>query len=124
MGSQVSAIYEARQTFAVPATSGQYAPERITFMPPAGPAGIRVDPLDLVGVTALIESNTATGAVLELWLPKVGTVSPGVDADYVYSGKGITSGAETWPLASYPGAQLRARSAGTAGSMAVSASAD
>lgn len=115
--------FRDRATFAVPATSGQYAPERITFMPPAGPAGVPTFPILLAAVTALLESGPA-GAVVELWLPKVGTTPPGVDADFTYTGKGITIGSETWLLASYPGAQLRVRSGGTAGAAVVSATAD
>jgi hypothetical protein len=105
------------KTFAVPATSGNYAPERLTFCPTAG-----VGPLPLLGVTALLESGPA-GTVLELWLLKFGG-TPATDADWVYSGKSITGGGETWPLASFPGAQLRCKSGGTSGSAVVTASAD
>lgn len=104
-------------SFAVPVTSGQYAPERMTFAPPSG-----VSAVPLLGVTALLESGPS-GVVLELWLLKFNG-TPATDAHWVYSGKSITGGGETWPLASYPGAQLRAKSGGTAGTAVVTGSAD
>lgn len=112
-----------RVTFVCPAGAGSYAPERITF----GATAANVSQDGFTGVTALIETvGAATGAILELWLPKVNpdSTTPLADSDYSNSGLSITSGAETWAFASYPGAQLRVKSAGVAGSVVVSASGD
>lgn len=111
--------FSDHQSFTVPLTSGNYAPERVRL---AGGNPL-VNAPALLGVTALIESNTATSAVLELWLQQPGQ-DPALDASYFNSGKSIVSGGETWPLASWPGAQLRAKSGGTAGAMVVDAIAD
>jgi len=116
----VAARFKTRSSFTVPATSGQYAPERITF-PGTFASGLVPDE-GLLGLTALIESNTATGATLELWLPKIGAT--GIDADYTVTSTTATAGAINLALASYPGAQLRVKSGGSAGTMTVSATAD
>lgn len=106
----------ARVTFTVPATAGQYAPERIQLNSQSASV---VTPT-LLGATALIEAAPASAA-LELWLLRVNG-DPTNDADYhLYDS---TTASKTWPLASFPGAQLRAKSGGTAGSMTVSATAD
>lgn len=116
----MAARYKSRVSFTVPATAGQYAPERITF--PETFSATTVPDVGLLGITALIESNAATGATLELWLPKIGAT--GIDADYTFSGISASSGLLYQALASFPGAQLRAKSAGVAGAMVVSATAD
>lgn len=108
--------YRARVTFAVPAGAGSYAPERITF----APSSADVPASGLLGATVLIESAPAA-AVVELFLLKVGG-DPTVDADYILFKTALTS--ETVALASYPGAQIRVKSGGTAGNCVVSASAD
>ena len=63
--------------------------------------------------------------VVELWLPRIGaTKGSMIDDDYKYSGKAFgASGAETWALAGYPGAQIRVKSGGTGGTAVVSCSA-
>jgi hypothetical protein len=137
MGSALGCRERARVTMNVPVTSGDYASERITFG--ADQAG-QIDG-SFIGVTALLETCPA-GATLELWLPQVadGTLSGSdrTDANYFYAGQvlgpagvantptGATAsfGSATWPLAGYPGAQLRAKSGGTSGGMTVSATAD
>lgn len=110
-----------RQEFAVPAGAGSYAPQRITF----GVVGSGQPEIALQGLTAAIEGSGVASAVLELWMPRLdaGTKHPSTysDGDYSFSGKTLTaSGAETWPLAGYPGAQIRVKSGGTAGTMTVS----
>jgi len=109
-----------QQTFTVPAASASYAFERMTFGHRS--AGMPED--SFMGVTVSVDTSVAT-MVVELWLPKVGTVAGSIiDDDYKYSGKSIgATGAETWPLAAYPGAQIRVKSGGTGGSAVLSGSA-
>jgi len=109
-----------RQSFTVPATSGSYAFERLTF----GDVPAGVFPLFYEGVTASVDTSIAT-MVVELWLPRVGSSAPRVNSDYKYSGQFIdaATGMETWALAGYPGAQIRVKSGGTGGTAVVSASA-
>lgn len=111
------AIERTAKTFVVGTTG--YASEKITFGTHA--TGVP-DQAVYVGITALVSAAPA-GAVLELWLPKLGATD--LDSDYFFSGKSISgAGAETWPLASWTGAQLRAKSGGTSGNMTVDATAD
>lgn len=105
-----------RVSFTVPVTSGNYAPERITF---AAQNTSCVSP-PLLGVTVLEEAKVAT-ATVELWLLKQGG-DPTADASYFLYASSV--GSATTPLASYPGAQLRVKSGGTAGSHIINASAD
>ena len=106
-------------TFTVPSTSGSYAPERIAFGEVA--SGMPQDSFQ--GVTASVDSTVATMQV-ELWLPAFGSAAPFIDGDYQFTGKYIgATGAETWALAGYPGAQIRVKSGGTSGSAVVSATA-
>jgi hypothetical protein len=120
----------------LPGTAGDYMEQRITFGASMAGSGEK----SFMGVTALLEDCPA-GAILELWLPKVGdgaTLASGrTDADYFFSGRavypartavtptGITGsyGYETWSLAGYPGAQLRLRSGGNGGAAAFSGTA-
>lgn len=108
--------YDVDQTFTVPATSGQYAPERLQLNSQRS----SVQSVGLLGVTALIES-APSGAAIELWLLRVGG-DPMNDADYCLFDSSPVS--KTWPLASYRGAQIRMKSGGTGGSATISASAD
>lgn len=110
--------YVDRVTFTVPATAGQYAPERLNLNSHQPPSAVLTSPL--LGVTALIESAPAS-AEIELWLLRLGG-DPTNDAEFFFFD--TTASSKTWPLASFPGAQLRAKSGGNAGSMTVSASAD
>ena len=108
------------QTFTVPSTSGSYAPERWT----CGDVRTGMAQDSFQGITASVYTSVS-GMVVELWLPRIGA-TPGslIDGDYKYSGKSITtSGAETWPLAGYPGAQIRVKSTGSGGTAVVSCSA-
>lgn len=132
----------ARQSFTVPATSGDYANEVITIG--AVPSG--VPPTDFAGVTILLEgagtvNDPLKNVVVELWLPRVEASdkaqSQMTSADYYHSGQvvvpvgvaftgvGVTSsfGSLTYALSGYPGAQIRVKSGGTAGSCVVSVSA-
>jgi hypothetical protein len=108
--------FATRQTFTVPVTSGQYAPEFITF----APGNTNTVPISLIGVTTLVESNVATAKV-ELWLLQKGA-DPTASGSYFLFNSDV--GNATIALASYPGAQLRVKSGGTAGSMIVNATAD
>jgi hypothetical protein len=116
----VSYPYRASQVFAVPLTSGLYAPERITL---ASLGNVPASSDALLGITILMETGGPGGSVAELWLLKNGG-SPLNDAHWFYSGKSISSGAETWPLASWAGAQVRVKSGGASGNLTVHASAD
>lgn len=105
-----------RQSFTVGSSGGTYASERLNLGAPGydSHAGI-------LGVTCMLEALVAT-ATAELWLLKAnGTI--GTDADYFFSGLSTTVGA-TWPLASWPAAQIRVKSGGTSGTCTVNASAD
>ena len=108
------------QTFTVPAASGSYAFERGTVGDVK--AGMVQDTFQ--GITVSVYTSVAA-MVVELWLPRIGA-TPGalIDADYKYTGKSIgATGSETWKLAGYPGAQIRVKSGGTAGTAVVSISA-
>lgn len=121
----------------VPAVSGNYMEQRITF----GAAGPGDRERSFMGVTALLESAPA-GVVLELWLPQVADGNVAADArtdqNYYYSGFAVypvgtavtpvgaqaaSYGSATWSLAGYPGGQLRLRSGGVGGAAAFSGSA-
>lgn len=109
-----------RQSFTVPETTDAYAPEFITFGKRTAGAQILED--GFTGVTVMVE-QAVSGAIVELWLPKVGAVDE--TDDYFYSGRALDEAiSETWALASYPGAQLRVKSGGTEGSCVLNASAD
>lgn len=106
-------------SFTVPSTSGSYAPERIAFGEVA--EGMPQDSFQ--GVTASVDTSVAS-MVVELWLPAFNADYPRVDGDYKFSGKSIgATGSETWALAGYPGAQIRVKSVGSAGTAVISATA-
>ena len=133
--------FKRRQAFTVPTTSGNYAPERLTFGAPPTPVakdqfgntlGSPVE-VGLLGITFLLEATQIASCVAELWLPQLGTLSPSsssgdgvapTDSNYTYSGYSISSGALTVPLASFVGAQIRVKSGGSSGTQTVSATAD
>jgi len=110
-----------KMSFTVPAASGSYAPERIAF----GEVKSGQAPDSFQGVTAAVLTTVAS-ATVELWLPRV-DIAGGthLDTDYTYSGQALdaATGAETFVLAGWPGAQIRVKSGGSAGTMVVSASA-
>lgn len=131
---------KGRKTFAVPAASGDYAAERITF----GAVGSGEAGQSFMGVTLLIEGDATAcpaGASAELWLKQVGdgavAASAMTDDNYFFAGRAVfpargaassagvtvSFGHETWPLSGWPGAQIRVRSGGVPGSMTVSATA-
>jgi len=109
-----------RQTFTVPSTSGAYAFERIAF----GEVVASQAPMSFEGVTAIVE-DSVTSMVVELWLPRVNVAGGAfVDDDYtLYDSLAAATGGETWPLAGYPGAQIRVKSGGTGGTATINASA-
>jgi hypothetical protein len=113
----------ARITFNVPAKSGDYANERITF----GAVGSGTYAQSFVEVTALAET-LVTGATVELWLPQVPDPNVASDArtDANYYNSTLTplttQGAVVWATSAWPGAQIRVKSGGVAGAMTVSAS--
>lgn len=106
-----------KQSFTVPATSGSYAFERLTF---GETASGQVQP-NIEGITISVFSSVATSQV-EVWLPRVDATAPYLDTDYTYSGWSVAaSGALTMPLAGYTGVQVRVKSGGTSGTAVVSA---
>jgi len=110
-----------RQTFTVPAAAASYAFERIAFG--ERPAGLPPDSFQ--GVTVSVDTSVATMEV-ELWLPRVGVEGGAyIDSDYTYSGQKLSAatGATTFTLAGYPGAQIRVKSGGTGGTAIISATA-
>lgn len=112
-----------RVSFAVPAGAGAYAPESLTFDVPS--AATVCPPLDAIEL--LVETvGAATGAVAELWLPRVQpSTRPVPDAEYFYSGKSVTgAGGDSFPLVQWRGARIRVKSAGVAGTAVVSARAN
>jgi hypothetical protein len=96
----------ARQSFTVPVTSGQYAPEVIT---------VSRTGRGVTDLSALIEQAVAN-AVLELWLLKIGG-DPTQSADYFYSAFSVATGHDGYASAPWPAAQWRAKSGGTAGTL-------
>jgi hypothetical protein len=113
-----------RQTFNVPATSGNYASEVITFGPVGSGDGVQY----FREIMALVE-GFVTGATVELWLAKVpaaGETASGRGADdWVNSGltTATAAGAVRWQLSAWPGAQIRVKSgAAIGGVMTISAS--
>lgn len=113
--------FEDRKSFTVTAVNGVYAAEEITF----AARDVLTTTQAVTAVTALLETlGTATGAIVELWLLKVGGVVA-TAGDWLYAGESIAAlGAETWPLASWRGVKIRVKSAGVAGTVVVSATAD
>jgi hypothetical protein len=107
------------QSFAVPVTATNYAPERIWIC--RGDLGLRG--MTIARVTALVEAAVAT-AVLELWMLKDGA-DPTQDASYFFYStiaNGAALGGATLDVATSH-AQLRAKSGGTAGTLTASAKA-
>lgn len=122
----------------VPPVAGDYASERITF----GPDSTGMPDGSFCGITALIENGAPALVTVELWLAQVAdsqvSGSDRTDLQYHYSGlvlapagvayapTGATAsfGSATWPLAGWPGAQLRVKSGGSSGQMYLSATAD
>jgi hypothetical protein len=109
-----------QMTFSLPAASGSYSAERITVG--AVRSGMPEDAFQ--GITISVDTSVS-GMSCELWLPRVGKAAGTLlDTDYKYTGKSIgATGSETWALAGYPGAQIRVKSGGSAGSPVLSYSA-
>lgn len=99
--------YAVRQTFSVPVTSGNYAPERVQLNSQS--TSTKSPPL--LGVTVLVEVPIAA-STFELWLLSLGA-DPTVDANYFFYD--FASNGKTWALASFPGGQIRMKSGGTLG---------
>lgn len=114
---------KVRQTFTIPVKSGDYASERITF----GVCPVGMQEQSFREISALVESPFVTGAVVELWLPRLAdggeAASARTDADYTNSGVTPQSvvGLARWQVSGYPGAQIRVKSGGTPGVLAISA---
>ena len=108
----------ATVTFSLPAASGSYSAQRITF----GEVASGQAKETYQGITVSVDTTVANMSV-ELWLPKFTATVPFLDTDYQYTGKSIgATGGETWALAGYPGCQIRVKSGGTAGPPVISAS--
>lgn len=112
-------------TFTVPATSGNYAFEKLRF----GGTGDGVGWNSFQGVTALFETGV-TDASCELWLAKLSVADAAtrsfeeyLNDDFVYAGQTFTAAEvmETWALAGWPCFEIRVKSGGTAGSAVVAA---
>ena len=111
--------FSANQSFTVPVTAGNYAPEEVLL----GSTVAGVPSIILDDVTVDIEAFVAT-AVLELWLLKVGG-DPTNAAHYFFSGKSANAlGHTTWSLGAWRGAKIRVKSGGTAGTLTASVVAD
>lgn len=116
-----------RQAFVVPATSGNYASERITF----GAVSSGQIEQYFRGIMALAEGPLVTGCTVELWLRKVADSTEAAsamdDLDYTLAGTNFTpltvAGGIAWTLHAWPGAQIRVKSGGTQGTQNVSAAA-
>ncbi len=125
-----------RSVVTVPATVGDYGTSVDIGKPGSGQAQG-----SFRGVTVLIENIPALARV-ELWLPSVadtttGAASSFTDSNYFYAGLVCTpartaysatgetasQGSANWLLSGYPGAQLRVRSGGSAGTGTISWSA-
>lgn len=142
MGIKNAAIWRKTQhrlTISLTNVSGDYGDAVMTI----GKVGAGEAEQSYTAVTVLIEGNPPAGSSVELWLPRVtGGDKAASDrddgADYYFAGQvvwparaaagsstGITNsfGSGTFSLAGYPGAQLRARSGGSAGPITISASA-
>lgn len=128
---------KARVTFNLPNVSGNYANERITFGRVGGQGvaaaaeGISGGQREqsFSGFTATAET-LVTGAAVELWLAQneddVTKHSAFTDANYYNSGLTplLAQGTINWSLiAGCSGAQIRVKSGGTVGPMAISATA-
>lgn len=124
-GQRIGPVERHRKTFNVPATSGNYAEERITF----GDVQSGDAEMAFREITALAESPFVNSATVELWLPKVADGSEAAsdisDADYTLAGTNFTTltaaGGVRWVLSAYPGAQIRVKSGGVTGGMSISA---
>ncbi len=123
-----------RQQVNVPAASGDYATEVITFG--GVPAGVVAQSYHRVMIwiegTA---SQVPNGVSAELWLPRLfdatNSQSGLTSSDYYYAGKvvfpagssatatgaDVKYGSGVWDLAGAPGGQVRVKSGGTAGAM-------
>lgn len=118
---------DGRKAFTVPAVSGDYAEERLTFG--AVNSGTQADEFE--EVTALAEGPLVAGATVELWLPRVRAGDKQhaelTDADYTLAGTNFATltaaGAVRWLLSGWPGAQIRVKSGGIPGTQNVSAAA-
>jgi len=107
----------ATRTFSLPAASGSYSGDRLTF----GEVASGQAKESYQGITVSVDTTVASMSV-ELWLPAFNADVPFLDDDYKYTGLSIgATGSATWPLAGYPGAQIRVKSGGTAGSPVISA---
>jgi hypothetical protein len=103
----------ARQTFAVPVTNGNYAPETIDITDGSAASGI-------FEVSVLLESIPASAAI-ELWLLRRDGAT-GTPGDWVFAKSWTAVGLQDIVMVSqWRGAEIRARSGGSSGNAVVSA---
>lgn len=102
-------------SFTVPVTSGNYAPEVIDF----SSQNASITSEELASVLILVAATVAA-AVLELWLLDVGTDATNAGNYHLFGP--LTSGTVV-NIPNWRGAQIRAKSGGTSGSLVASASA-
>lgn len=106
----------SRSTLTLTGTPGAYSATAITLLGGGSDAHA-----GLLGVTVLIEAPVAS-AIVELWLLSAGS-DPSLPGSY-FLYKTVSGSGDTFPLASWPAAQVRAQSGGTSGSLVINASAD
>jgi hypothetical protein len=127
--------WKGRQTFTVPALSGNYSEQVLAFGAPLETPGSTavVDDGSFEDVMAYVESIVA-GATVELWVRKVGSDSEGaasmdIGSDYFLYGSPTTGTATQvgrlhWGnLCGWPAGVIRVKSGGSGGTMAISATA-
>lgn len=113
------AAYRGSQEFTVPAEAGQLAPEVLTLA-----RGTSTDAADAIyGVQTLLTTDLPSKASVELWLLRVGGSSR-KNSDFAFSGLATSARSGAWGLCAWDGAQIRVRSGGAPGIVAVSATAD
>ncbi len=123
-----TALEMYRQAFTVPAVSGNYAPEVITFGPT--PSGTNVS--FFREITAIVEGANLSGATVELWLAQIPDSSTGADGrtpgnywnatSTAFPSMTTTGVAQRWQLSAWPGAQIRVKSGGTPATITIDAS--
>jgi hypothetical protein len=126
-----------RLTFAVPVTSGQYAPEvlycalanvataqsagGVVSEPRRGGMQFLEAPLDTVREISVMVESLVTASAVELDLLKPGG-DPTVAGDWILAAKSWAAvGLQLQLLADWPGVRLRVKSGGTVGTTIVSA---
>lgn len=129
LGQRIGPVDRCRQSFTVPAVSGDYAEERLTL----GDVASGLSEMAFREITAVAEGSAShpfvSGITVELWLPKLAdgneAASSISDDDYTLAGTNFTTltaaGGVRWALSAYPGGQIRVKSGGNSGTQWVSA---